>query len=213
MSVGVSMNPANKKLMDDYKKSIYEAAVIYKNFIQSDRDKIEKDKVIMISKDYTDKFKEKINYDKIGDLLIENTEYNFEKFDEQLKNYSLTDLEEIIFSEINIFGELDELEDNVAKGFDFVNFEFLEKLDFEFPENNRDNYEVKYIKDLKNIIIIFNDESKLLIIPHGKEIKYHAIPGPIKSSKKINLRRANTILIKNRKKDKTVVVSNSKKQF
>ena len=212
MSVGVSMNPANKKLMDDYKKLIYDAAVLYKNFIPTEKDNIEKDKVIMISKEYTDNFKEKINYDKIGDLLIENTEDNFEKFDEQLKNYSLTDLEEIIFSEINIFGELDELEDNVAKGFDFVNFEFLEKLDFEFPENNRDNYEVKYIKDLKNIIIIFNDESKLLIIPHGKEIRYHAIPGPIKSSKKINLRRANTILIKNKKKDKTVFV-NSKMQI
>ena len=158
------MNPGEKKLMGDYKKTIYEAAVIYKNFIQSDRDKIEKDKVIMISKDYTDKFKEKINYDKIGDLLKENTEDNFKKFDEQLKNYSLTDLEEIIFSEINIFGELDELEDNIAKGFDFVNFEFLEKLEFEFPENNRDNYEVKYIKDLKNTIIVFNDDSKLLII-------------------------------------------------
>jgi len=210
MSVGVSMNPGEKKLMDDYKKTIYEAAVIYKNFIPLDKDKIEKDKVFMISKDYTDKFKEKINYDKIGDLLKENTEDNFKKFDEQLKNYSLTDLEEIIFSEINIFGELDELEDNIAKGFDFVNFEFLEKLEFEFPENNRDNYEVKYIKDLKNTIIVFNDDSKLLIIPHGDEIKYHAIPSPIKSSKKNKIRRANTILIKNRKKDKTLVVSNSK---
>ena len=196
------MNPGEKKLMDDYKKTIYEAAVIYKNFIPLDKDKIEKDKVFMISKDYTDKFKEKINYDKIGDLLKENTEDNFKKFDEQLKNYSLTDLEEIIFSEINIFGELDELEDNIAKGFDFVNFEFLEKLEFEFPENNRDNYEVKYIKDLKNTIIVFNDDSKLLIIPHGDEIKYHAIPSPIKSSKKNKIRRANTILIKNRKKDK-----------
>ena len=210
MSVGVSMNPGEKKLMDDYKKTIYEAAVIYKNFIPLDKDKIEKDKVFMISKDYTDKFKEKINYDKISDLLKENTEDNFKKFDEQLKNYSLTDLEEIIFSEINIFGELDELEDNIAKGFDFVNFEFLEKLEFEVPENNRDNYEVKYIKDLKNTIIVFNDDSKLLIIPHGDEIKYHAIPAPIKSSKKNKIRRANTILIKNRKKDQTVVVSNSK---
>ena len=88
----------------------------------------------------------------------------------------------------------------------------METLDFEFPENNRDNYEVKYIKNFKNIIILFNDDSKLLIIPHEKEIKYHAIPAPIKSSKKKLLRRANAILIKNKKKDKTVFV-NSKMQI
>ena len=212
MSVGVSMNPANKKLMDDYKKLIYDAAVLYKNFIPTEKDNIEKDKVIMISKEYTDNFKEKINYDKMGDLLKENTQDNFEKFEEQIKNYSLNDLEEIIFCEIRIYGELDELENNIDKGFDFVSIEFLETLDFEFPENNRDNYEVKYIKNFKNIIILFNDDSKLLIIPHEKEIKYHAIPAPIKSSKKKLLRRANTILIKNKKKDKTVIV-NSKMQI
>ena len=137
------MNPANKKLMDDYKKLIYDAAVLYKNFIPTEKDNIEKDKVIMISKEYTDNFKEKINYDKMGDLLKENTQDNFEKFEEQIKNYSLNDLEEIIFCEIRIYGELDELENNIDKGFDFVSIEFLETLDFEFPENNRDNYEVK----------------------------------------------------------------------
>ena len=210
MSVEVSTNPGSIKVLDDNKKLIYEAAVLYKTFIPSDKDKIEKDKVFMISRDYTDKFKEKINYDKVSDLLKENTEDNLKKFNEQLKSYSLDDLEEIIYSEIMIFGELDELEDNITKGFDFVSIDFLEKLEFEFPENSQSYYEVKYIKDSKNIIILFNDGSKLLIIPHENEVKYHAIPAPIKSSKKKPIRRANSIIIKNKKKDKTVVVSDSK---
>ena len=194
------MNPANKKLMDEYKRIIYDAAVLYKNFIESDKNNIEKDNVIMISKEYIDNFKEKINYDKVKDFLKENTDDNFEKFEEQQKNYSLNDLEAIIFKEIKVFGELDDLEDNIDKGFDFVNKEFLEKLEFDFDDKNKD-YEVKYKKDLNNIIIIFNDDSKLFIISNGNELKYHAIPAPIKmeSTKKKPIRRANTIILRSRR--------------
>ena len=49
-------------------------------------------------------------------------------------------------------------------------------------------YKVKLIKDLKNIIIIFNDESKLLIIPRENENIYHTIPAPVKSNKKKPIR-------------------------
>ena len=156
----VSKNPAEIKLMDQYKKQIYDAAVIYKNFLPLDKDKFEKDSVYMISKEYIDNFKEKIKYDEISDLFKENTDDNFEVFNKKLGNCTKSYIEEIIFSDIKIFGELDDLEDNIEKGFDFVSKEFLEKMEFEFDDKNPD-IKVKFIKDLKNIIIIFNDESKL----------------------------------------------------
>ena len=66
----VSKNPAEIKLMDQYKKQIYEAAVIYKNFLPLDKDKFEKDGVYMISKEYIDNFKEKIKYKKIRKIIF-----------------------------------------------------------------------------------------------------------------------------------------------
>jgi len=196
-----SMNPQELKLIKEYKKQIYEAAVEYKNFISIDKDKFEKDSVYMISKEYIDNFKEKIKYDEISDLFKENTKDNFDAFDKKIGSCTKNYLEEIIFSDIKIFGELDDLEDNIEKGFDFVSKEFLEKMEFEFDDKNPD-IKVKFIKDLKNIIIIFNDESKLLIIPHEKEIKYQAIPAPVKSSKKNPIRRSKTIRVTNKNKRK-----------
>ena len=160
--LSVSMNQQEIKLIKEYKREIYEAAVEYKNFISIDKDKIEKDNVYMISKEYIDNFKEKIKYDEISDLFNENTKDNFNAFEEKIRNFTLNNLEEIIFSDIKIFGDLVDLEDIIQKGFEFVNKEFLEKMEFEIDDKNPD-LKVKFIKDLKNIIIIFNDESKLLI--------------------------------------------------
>ena len=157
----------------------------------------------MISKEYIDNFKEKIKYNEVSDLFKENTEDNFFAFDEKMANCTLNDLEEIIFSEIKLFGELDDLEDNIEKGFEFVNKEFLEKLEFELDEKDTE-HKVKYIKDSKNIIIIFSNESKLLIIPHENGFKYHAIPAPVKSTRKKPIRRSSTILISNNKKKRII---------
>ena len=192
----ISMNPLGIGLIDQRKKQIYEAAVLYKNFLPLDKDKIEKDNVYMISKDYIDNLKEKIKYDENIELFKENTEKNFKKFVEKLGNCDLSYLEDgIIFIDINSFGDLDDLEDHIEKGFEFVSKEFLEKLEFEIDDKSP---KVKFIKDLKNIIIIFSDESKLFIVPNGKEVQYHAIPAPVKSSKKNPPRRSNSILISNR---------------
>ena len=160
--LSVSMNQQEIKLIKKYKREIYEAAVEYKNFLSLDKDKIEKDNVYMISKEYIDNFKEKIKYDEISDLFNENTEDNFNAFEEKIRNFTSKNLEEIIFSDIKIFTKLDDLEDNFEKGFEFVSKEFLEKIEFEIDDKDP-FYKVKFIKDLKNIIIIFNDESKLLI--------------------------------------------------
>ena len=199
--LSVSMHPQELKLIKEYKREIYEAAVEYKNFLSLDKDKIEKDNVYMISKEYIDNFKEKIKYDEISYLFNENTEDNFNAFEEKIRNFTLSNLEEIIFSDIKIFGDLVDLEDYIQKGFEFVSKEFLEKMEFEIDDKNPD-LKVKFIKDLKNIIIIFNDESKLLIIPHENENIYHTIPAPVKSSKKKQIRRSNTILISNKNKRK-----------
>ena len=63
---------------------------------------------------------------------------------------------------------------------------------------------IMYIKDSKNIIIIFSNESKLLIIPHENGFKYHAIPAPVKSSRKKPIRRSSTILISNTQKKRKI---------
>ena len=192
-----SKNPAEIKLMDQYKREMYDAAVIYKNFLASEQDNIERDNIYMISKEYIDYFKEKIKYNELNDLFKENTDDNFYTFDEKIGNFTIHELEGIIFRDVKIFGELDNIEDNIEKGFELVNKDFMEKLEFDLDYEDP-SIKVKYIKDSKNKIVIFNDESKLLIIPHEKEIKYHAIPAPIKSTQSALLRRASTIFIENR---------------
>ena len=77
----------------------------------------------------------------------------------------------------------------------------MEKLEFDLDYEDP-SIKVKYIKDSKNKIVIFNDESKLLIIPHENEIKYQAIPAPVKSSKKNPIRRSKTIRVTNKNKRK-----------
>ena len=211
MSIGVSMNPANLRLINEYKNEIYEAAVEYTNFLKSDKDKLTKDNVFMISKEYLDNFKQKINYNDSIDLFKVNTDENCDKFFEQVKNYSLDDLKDIIFKDIKIFGGFDDLEENIDKGFEFVSKEFLKKIELEAVEDpNFDYYKVKYIKDSNNIIIIFNDESKLFIINEGNGTKCHAIPAPIKGDKNILLKRTKTLFAVGRKRDKTPTFQSKK---
>ena len=84
-----SKNPAEIKLMDQYKREMYDAAVIYKNFLASEQDNIERDNIYMISKEYIDYFKEKIKYNELNDLFKENTDDNFYTFDEKIGNFTL----------------------------------------------------------------------------------------------------------------------------
>ena len=168
--IGVSENPLNKKMRDEYTTEIYKAAVIYYAFSNSDKDKIEKDDVYIISKEFIDFFKEKIKYSENQDLFKQKTDENYDKFYKKLNNYSLSALEEIIFKQIMFYGDLNDLEDNIAIGFEFVSKDFLDSLEFDLQgENEYDNesinfeeYKVKYIKDSNNIIIVFKDDSKLI---------------------------------------------------
>ena len=214
--IGVSENPLNKKMRDEYTTEIYKAAVIYYAFSNSDNDKIEKDDVYIISKEFIDFFKEKIKYSENQDLFKQKTDENYDKFYKKLNNYSLSALEEIIFKQIMFYGDLNDLEDNIAIGFEFVSKDFLDSLEFDLQgENEYDNesinfeeYKVKYIKDSNNIIIVFKDDSKLIACTDKNGTKYHAIPAPVNSvssSKNKVLKRMNTICV-SRRADKTVVV-------
>ena len=212
--IGVSENPLNKKMRDEYTTEIYKAAVIYYAFSNSDKDKIEKDDVYIISKEFIDFFKEKIKYSENQDLFKQKTDENYDKFYKKLNNYSLSALEEIIFKQIMFYGDLNDLEDNIAIGFEFVSKDFLDSLEFDLQgENEYDNesinfeeYKVKYIKDSNNIIIVFKDDSKLIACTDKNGTKYHAIPAPVNSvssSKNKVLKRMNTICV-SRRADKTV---------
>ena len=216
-------SPVEAKVKEELKEQMYNAAVKYKNFINSDKNKVEKDNVFMISSEFIENFKNKIKYEENKDLFNEETPENKEKFIEQFKSYSLTELEAIIFNKIYILGDLDDLkEETISKGVDFVSKEFLETLEYDFDNEedeeikdiNPDNFKVKYIKDGCNIIIIFNDESKLLIITLNNQTKYHAIPPPITSKPNKVFKKRNTICISNRKKKRVtqLVLTNKKKE-
>ena len=210
-SIRESQNPLNKKARDEFSEEIYKAGVIYYNFLQSDKDKIQKDNIFIISKEFIDSFKAKIKYDENINLFKKGGDDSYEKFYKFLTNYSINELESIVFSPITIYGDLDDLEDDIDKGFEFVTKDFLEKLEVklidEINDINFEDYKVKYIKDGNNIIIIFDDESKLIICNDNNGTQYHAIPAPVisvKSSEKKTFRKANTICIKGRR-DKIVI--------
>ena len=135
-----------------------------------------------------------------------NDDSNYENFEkEKLKNYTFNELEEIVFKEFKIYGDLDDLEADINKGFEFVTKKFLDSLEVEF---NDEDYKVKYMQDSNNIIIKFKDDSKLIIFTDkNNQKKYHAIPAPVISAQdKSQFIRTSTICISRRKKGNTVLV-------
>ena len=205
-----SINPGNEKLIDQQLELIYKAASLYKYFLIPDNNKIEKDNVYMISKEYMDNFKEKIKYNDSIDLFQEKfNEEKCEEFKGEMKKYSLNDLNvlnEIIYEDVKVFGNLDDVEENIDKGFDFVSKEFLDTIELDFTDADFNDYKVQYIQDSNSKIIIFKDETKLLITTVDDKVKYHAIPAPIKmepdknNDKKKSIRRTKTLIIRNRKR-------------
>ena len=199
-------NPLNEKMMEEYRKDIYNAAVAYNNFVTSIKEKTEIDNVFIISKEYMDFFKEKIIYDEKKDYYKEKKDDNYKKFKDEVSiKYSFDELEEVVYREIKIYGDLDDLEVDINKGFEFVTKDFLDSLEVEF---NEEDYKVKYMQDSNNIIVKFKDDSKLIIFTDkNNQKKYHAIPAPVISAQnKSAFKRTSTICISRRRKDKTVVV-------
>ena len=155
----------------------------------------------MITKTFLDNFKNKIKYNETRDLYVdEKNEENFKKFEENLKYYKLDELELIIFGELNLYGDLEKINDDYEKGFDFVNADFLKKLEFEIEKDMQDS-NVKYYKENNNVIVIFADNSKLLISEKEGKYKYNAIPSPIKSN---TIQKKRTFQFNNLNKAKTI---------
>ncbi len=202
-----TLNVMTKEQIDAYIKQIYEAAIIYRKFednlnIPGEHGNSEKeDKIYMITKTFLDNFKNKIKYNETRDLYVdEKNEENFKKFEENLKYYKLDELELIIFGELNLYGDLEKINDDYEKGFDFVNADFLEKLEFEIEKDMQDS-NVKYYKENNNVIVIFTDNSKLLISEKEGKYKYNAIPSPIKSN---TIQKKRTFQFNNLNKAKTI---------
>ena len=192
-----TINPATKELMDIYIKQIFEAAVIYRKFednlkkINESGENVEGEKIYMITRDFLDNFREKINYNEIRDCFTdEGNQENFYKFEEKLSNLTYDDLELIVLGEFNIYGDLEKIEEDYQKGFDFVNEEFLDKLDFSLEDNMKDS-NVNIYKEKNNIIVMFSDRSKLLIYENKGNYKYSAIPSSIREIQKISAIKKN----------------------
>ena len=113
-----TMNPMILMQMEEYIEQIFKAAVIYYKFeknlkkINESKDGNKDEKIYMISKEFLDNFKNKIDYDKIKDIFAdEENEENKDKFKEQLMKYNLEDLELIILAEFNLYGgEFEQIE-------------------------------------------------------------------------------------------------------
>ena len=142
-----TMNPMILMQMEEYIEQIFKAAVIYYKFeknlkkINESKEGNKDEKIYMISKEFLDNFKNKIDYDKIKDIFAdEENEENKDKFKEQLIKYNLEDLELIILAEFNLYGgEFEQIEEDYKKGFEFVNYEFLDQLDYEFDANMKES--------------------------------------------------------------------------
>ena len=200
------------ELMDSYKKQIFEASVIYHKFEEnlkkigeSQGQNGENEKIYMITKEFLDNFKNKINYNKTKDLFVDrDNEENFKKFEDNMVGCQVDDLEYIIFGEFKLYGDLDKVDEDFKKGFDFVNEDFLNELEFDFEENMKD-CNVEYYKNNNTITVIFPDKSKLLINEINGNYKYNAIPSPIKElSSQNTLQKVRTFQMNNLSKAKTI---------
>jgi len=197
-----SLNPGVQEIKDGYIRQIFEAGIIYRKFSESL--KSEKDlKIYMISKLFLDDFKKKIKYEENKDYFSEkDEENNFKKIEDELNKFTVGELESIIFNDIKVFGDLGEIENNFNNGFDFVDEEFLDKL--EFYIENKDSA-ITYNKEKNNTIVIFGDKSKLLINENNGKYKYHVIPPPIKEIDIVkSIYKTKTFLISNKNRVKTM---------
>ena len=191
--------------MEEDKERIFELTIIYKTFsdhlqnLNNSEEKKNKDEgsnntVYIISKDFTEEFKKKIKYEKTKELLVEDEnlkEENLKKFKEFLKEYSYEELYSILCADIKLYSELEAIEEDISKGIDFVNYDFLDKLEFE----DMDDYACKYYRNKENIFILFDDKSKLIINKEDGKYKYHGIPPPFEKKEDVDnkLKRTKTV--------------------
>ena len=194
--------------MEEDKEKIFELAKIYKKFSEYLQNinvkKNSKDNAVyIISKEFIDIFKEKIEYENSKEYLNENTneKENLNNFKKILKKYSYEELSSILCADIKLYNDLSDIQEDISKGFDFVNYDFLDKLDF---DDNFDDYIAHYYRDKNNILIIFDDKSKLIINEENEKTKYHVMDAPIKKIDNIpEIKKTKTINYFSNKRSKT----------
>ena len=168
--------------IEEDKEQIFELAKIYKNFSENlgntKKDKNKDDcKAYIISREYIDNFKEIIKYEEIKEYLKESeNENNLKLFKEKLKGKTLEELNSILSVDIKLYCNLSEIQEDLSKGFDFINYYFLDKLDF---DENFDDYIVLLYKNGNNMLVEFDDKSKLIIEDENGTHKYHVMDPPI----------------------------------
>ena len=214
------LNPILKAQMEEDKNKIFEIATAYKKFAEEldnkGKDEKQSNKLFIISKEFVDSFKRNIKYEENKELFTENdkSEENLTKFKENLKDLTLEDIEEILYiEELKFYGDLEEIQNDITKGFEFVDYNFLDKYGFE----NFDEFLVNYYREKNNICIIFNDKSKLLINEdENGEKKYHAIAPPYDKKKielGVTIKRTKTVAYLKNKKNKTKIETLLKKNI
>ena len=190
--------------MEEDKDKIFEIAKCYKDFSENlKNNKNEKNKAAyLISKESIDIFKSKIKYEETKEYIKDNgNEENLKQFKEKLKDYSLNDLDLILCIDIKLYCNLSEIQEDISKGFDLVDYNFLDKLDF---DENFEDYIVHYYKIDNNLMIEFNDKSKLLIEEENGKYKYHVMEAPIiEIDKVIKIVRTKTATCFSNRRSKT----------
>lgn len=194
--------------MEEDKDRIFELAMEYTDFnneLKNIKDNINKGiSVYLISKDFIDEFKKAIKYEEVKELLEKKNDGKLAKFKENLNQYSYEDLYSILCADIKIYTDLDALEEDLSNGkeIDFVNSNFLKKLEF---DENLDDYASVYFKHENSIMVVLEDNSKLVINKKGDKIKYHGIGAPFekKNEDQENLRRIKTISYVSNKRSKS----------
>ena len=204
--------------IEEDKRQIFELAKIYKNFsenIENEKKNKHKDdknnQTYMISREYIDNFKEFIKYEEIKEYLKDSdNDTNFHKFKEKLKDKTLDELEYILCADIKLYCCLSEIQEDFTKGFDFINYCFLNKLDF---DENFEDYIVQLNKKENVTLVQFNDKSKLLIEEENGKYKYHVMEAPIINVDSIpKIKRTKTIAFfsNRRSKARKVILTTTK---
>ena len=203
--------------IEESKEQIFELAKIYKNFSENlDNTKKDKNKdeykAYIISREYIDNFKEIIKYEETKEYLKESeNENNLKLFKEKLKDKTLEELDSILCANIKLYCNLSEIQEDLSKGFDFINYYFLDKLDF---DENFDDYIVPLYKKGNNILVEFDDKSKLIIEDENGTRKYHVIDPPIiKVDNMPEIKRTKTSAYFSNRRSKTRKIDFIKRKF
>ena len=207
-------NPIVSSQKEEDKNSIFKLAHKYFKFSEhlknadNNKENNENKKsivVYIISKEFIDNFKQKINYEQTKQYLIdENNEENKQKFKESLNKYTYNELYSILCADIKLYCDLSEIQNDLSKGFEFVDYNFLDQLDFE--EENFDDYISYYYKENNNILIEFDDKSKLIINEKDGKTKYHAMDAPIEKvdTTTPQIKRTKTVVYFSNKRSRTL---------